>query len=137
MDQGGSIKVYQELLLGISDHYLRNNVMNKFGTERVVGGILGKVRGKNTHLYKSFNSAWSESQGNQDLLVINEDALRTKLLLENQVNKDFALLGFYVTGPIDEVTDLVKKLYKVFRNLGDSIVIILYDPTKIEKNNKK
>lgn len=134
MDQRGSIKIYQELLLGISDHFTRNKVYKPFKTDRIVGGITGKVKGKDTHLYKSFNTAW-RTDTNSGELILDEDSLKTKLHLENQVNKDFALLGFYLTGPIDSITDTEKRLYNVFRNFGDSIVILLYDPTNT--NNKK
>jgi len=70
-------------------------------------------------------------------LTIDTYALETKVELENQVNGEYSLLGFYVSGNIDGVEDVERKLYNTFRNYADSILIILYDPTKKDENSKK
>ena len=75
---GPSYKIHQELLLGISDHFMLNKTQKSFATLRVAGGISGKVVGQVLHMMKSFEVPWMHDQEvNVNQITNAEDIKRT------------------------------------------------------------
>lgn len=91
----GEIKVSQEIVLGIVDHYKRNKVQKLFDSEVVFGGIQGRVTSNTIHFDKCFEVPWKG-----DTNQVEEDFLTTKLELEKQVNPELDLVGFYITSKV-------------------------------------
>lgn len=118
---GPAYKIHQELLLGISDHFMLNKTQKSFNTLRVAGGISGKVAGQVLHMMKAFEVPWVHDQEktvnqvtnaedikrtlkyfgpNGDLLKPDVGHLGRKNELQEEMYPDLGLVGLYITGEV-------------------------------------
>lgn len=93
------VKVSQEVVLGIIDHFKRNLVQNLSHTQVVSGAIQGRVLSSAIQFEKVFEVPFKPGT-----TEVDEEFLTTKLELEKMVNPELELLGFYITGAVWPLT---------------------------------
>lgn len=89
------VKVSQEVVLGIIDHFKRNNVQKLSHTNVVSGAIQGRVLPSSIQFEKVFEVPFRHNS-----FEVDEDFLNTKLELEKMVNPELELVGFYITSSV-------------------------------------
>jgi len=147
---GPAYKIHQELLLGISDHYMLNKTQKSFNTPRVVGGISGKVDGKVLHLMKAFEVPWvhhKDTNINQttnaeeitrtlkyfgpkkDMLKPDVGHLGRKNALQEEMYADLSLVGLYITGETTAIKEVERLAHDTFRQQAEgTVLILLFNP---------
>lgn len=147
---GPAYKIHQELLLGISDHYMLNKIQDSFKTLRVAGGISGKVDGKVLHLMKAFEVPWVHDRDenmdpitnsstitrtlkffgpNKDLLKPDIGHLGSKNKLQEEMYPELSLVGLYITGETSSIKDVEKLAHDTFEKEAEgTILILLFNP---------
>jgi hypothetical protein len=89
------VKVSQEVVLGIIDHFKRNLVQKLSHSHVVSGAIQGRVLPSAIQFEKVFEVPFKENSTDVD-----EEFLNTKLELEKMVNPELELVGFYITSSV-------------------------------------
>jgi hypothetical protein len=89
------VKVSQEVILGILDHFKRNFVQKLSHSNVVSGVIQGRVLSSAIQFEKAFEVPFKANS-----TEVDEDFLNTKLELEKMVNPELELVGFYITSVV-------------------------------------
>ena len=89
------VKINQTVLLGISDHFVRNLIQNPQASKRVIGALLGTQDGRTVSIISSSELKYKTDPITDEIISIDLDYIKEKVDLLKKVYANYEFLGWY------------------------------------------
>ena len=126
------VKINQTVLLGISDHFVRNYIQNPKFSKRVIGALLGTQDGRNVSIIASSEIKYKVDPKTDEILSIDLDYIKEKVELLKKVYSSYEFLGWYscFTDKYKSIMSSDIKHHHAMTKYNENPIYICLDVTK-------
>ncbi|VDK39333.1 unnamed protein product, partial [Dibothriocephalus latus] len=118
------VTVHPLVLLGVVDHYNRMGKVSG-GQKRVVGVLLGALKGTNLDVSNCFAVPFEEDPTDSSVWFLDHDYLENMFAMFKKVNARERIVGWYHSGPKLCANDI--KINELFRKYTPNSVLVVVD----------
>lgn len=126
------VKINQTVLLGISDHFVRNLIQNPGYSKRIIGALLGSQDGRTISILSSSELKYKVDSKTDEIIMVDMDYIKEKVELLKKVYSNYEFLGWYscFTENYKNIKPTDIKIHRAMTKYNENPIYLCLDVTK-------